>query len=50
MAFDDLSHEETIQLITDKILDGASDDELLNDGFTEIQIEEAHLECLSIYF
>lgn len=50
MAFDDLSHEEIIQLIVDRILDGASDNDLMNDGFTESQIEEGHLYCLSIYF
>jgi hypothetical protein len=50
MIDDTLSHEEIIQLLTDRILDGDTDINIKSDGFLDSDIEEAHLNCLALYF
>lgn len=50
MIIDLMTHEEIIHRLTDRILDGDSDEKLKAEGFLETDIEEAYLNCIALYF
>lgn len=49
MEINNLSHEDIIQFLTDRILDGETDVNLKNEGFSDSDVEEAHIYCLALY-
>ena len=49
-CMDNYENEEIIQELTDLIMDGATDEMILEHGFSPEQIEEAHVNYLTLYF
>ena len=49
-CMDNYENEEIIQELTDLIMDGATDELILEHGFSPEQIEEAHVNYLTLYF
>lgn len=43
-------NEKIIQKLIDLIIDGVSDESLMDSGFTSEQIEAAHINYLALYF